>query len=387
MHNLAIHLQKMGHEVHVITWWGNWVQVRGKLPYPVHPLLPRSYTEKDRQRLEGRGEWRGWVARQVLFYQRLLNFDVVQFHMAGPLGSLCAQPLSQAGIPTVMRCTGGDLLYDPVLRYGARCNPILGKANADAILACDQVTASSRLMEAGYLEIGVSPERIKRIPNGVDVGGINRIAPPEKQLRKSIGIPPDAFLVLTIGRNNVAKGYHFIPRILRSLQISGMDPWWVVIGAETDLLQPLAVQEGVETRLRTILTIGAPGGQEWCQRLCHLPPVEIVQWYKTADLYVHPGILEAFGNIVVESMAAGLPLVVTDGTGSVDCVKKAQCGLVARKGDVPDIADKIQQVLADPYLRKNMATRALAGAKEYDWPIIARQYAEVYKKAIRNKRA
>ena len=126
MHNLAIHLQKMGHEVHVITWWGNWIKIRGKLPYPVHPLLPRSYTEKDRSRLEGKGVWSNWVARQVLLYQRRYSFDVFQIHNACPLGPLCARVLVRAGLPVVMRCTGGDLLYDESMRYGFRCNPVLG---------------------------------------------------------------------------------------------------------------------------------------------------------------------------------------------------------------------------------------------------------------------
>lgn len=387
MHNLAIHLQKMGHEVHVITWWGNWIQVRGKLPYPVHPLLPRSYTEKDRKRLEGKGEWSQWVPRQVLGYQRLFSFDVFQIHLSNPLGPLCVSSLHRAGIPVIMRCVGGDLLFDEAIRYGARRNPVLGKVLAMAITQCDRVTASSGLMEAGYLEIGVSPERITRIPNGVSVKNIASIHPPGSELRRSHGIPADALLLLTVGRNVNFKGYSFIPKIMQRLQEIGVSAWWAVVGAEAEALQSAPGVDELRGRLLTIAPVMMVHASERrYDRLHQLPPEVLIQWYKTADLYVHPAILEPFGNIIVESMAAGLPLVVTEGTGASDCVEKARCGLVARTGDVEDIADKIRQLIENKPLRDQMAVRAREGAKEYDWPIIARKYAEVYEKAIGDKR-
>lgn len=386
MHNLAIHLQKMGHEVHVITWWGNWLKVRGQLPYPVHPLLPRSHTEADRSRLNAKGAVKPWVSRQVLFYQRLYSFDLVQIHNAYPFGPLCVRALARAGLPVGMLCTGGDLLYDPSLRYGLRCNPVLGQALVESILACDQVTASSRLMEDGYRNIGVPLENIVRIPNGVNVAGIARVADPGQALRKAHGIPVDAPLLLTVGRYVTAKGYQYIPSILRALQDRGQDPWWVVIGADTEQLQILAAKEGVRSRLLTFQTIGATAPTDWRTRLVELPSADLVQWYKTADIYMHPGILEAFGNVVVEAMAAGVPLVVTEGTGASDCVEKARCGLVAKTGDVEGMASHVQRLLADAALRREMAARAKAGAAEYDWPLIAGQYAAAYQTAIRRDR-
>lgn len=386
-HNLAIHLGRLGHDVHVITWWGNWMKVRGKLPYPVHPLSPQSHTEKDRKRLEKEGRVRGWVARQVLFYHKMYSFDVVQIHNAFPMGPLCALALVDAGIPVVMTCTGGDLLFDPAMRYGLRCNPVLDQVLAESIRVCNQVTASSRLMENGYLGIGVLPEKITRIPNGVDAGRIARVADPGAALRQAHGIPSDGFLMLTAGRNVIAKGFHYIPAIMRALRDRGQDLWWVVVGSEANPLCELAVQEGVADRLLTFQTIGGAVSVDWRKQLIDLPSMELVRWYKTADVYVHPGLLEAFGNIVVEAMAAGRPLVVTDGTGASDCVEKARCGLVAKSGDVQDMAEKILALLRDQSLRREMAARAGEGAKEYDWPLIARRYEAVYAKAAaREKR-
>lgn len=386
MHNLAIHLQQMGHDVHIITWWGNWLKVRGQLPYPVHPLLPRSHTNNDQIRLNTKGETRSWVSHQIGLYQHLYSFDVVNIHIAYPMGPLCASTLSRKRIPSVMTCHGGDLLYDESMGYGLRCNPVLGKALVESILACDLVTAHSWLMEKGYRDIGVPQESIMRIPNGVDVAGIERVEDPGTALRNAHGIPTDAPLLLTVGRHVNCKGFRFIPDILRALQDQGHDPWWVVVGAETEALQEIPGAEQLRGRLITLPTLSMNLSGNWRDRLSHLPPDPLVQWYKTADVYVHPAIMESFGNIVVEAMAAGLPLVVTDGTGSSDCVEKARCGLIAKSRDVNDIATKIQQMLINKPLRQEMAMRAREGAKEYDWPIIARKYAAVYEKAIAAKK-
>jgi glycosyltransferase involved in cell wall biosynthesis len=113
-----------------------------------------------------------------------------------------------------------------------------------------------------------------------------------------------------------------------------------------------------------------------------MPPDPLIQWYRTADLYVHPALLEPFGNVVVEAMAAGLPLVVTDGTGAADCVEKARCGLVVPRGNVQEMASAIQQMLENQALRQEMAARAKTGAAEYDWPLIARRYVAAYEAAL-----
>ena len=86
IHNLAIHLGRLGHDVHVITWWGNWMQVPGKLPYSVRPLLPRSYTKADRRLLNEKGLAGSRVARQVQFYHLIQSYNLFHIHCANPMG-------------------------------------------------------------------------------------------------------------------------------------------------------------------------------------------------------------------------------------------------------------------------------------------------------------
>lgn len=387
VHNLAMQFGKMGHRAFVVTWWGSWRQIRGQLPYPVLPLLPRSHTDRGRDALENKGRPGKWVGFQILCYARLFGFDVANVQVGSPLGPLCVSALSRAGIPVVMTCQGWDLLHDREMRYGFRLNPVHDRVLSDAIRGCDLITSHSPLMDREYRGMGVEAERVVRITNGVDAGRMGSVEPATAALRARYGIPLDAPLLLTVGRNVRFKGFDYIPQILRRLVEAGKNPWWAVVGADTEVLRTAAAQAGVADRLIVVPTLGLPRGGRLAEKLCGLPPDELIRWYKAADLYVHPAIVEPFGNIVVEAMAAGLPLVVTDGTGSAECVEKHRCGWVAQSRNVEDMADKIVRLLGDVALRREMSARAKAGASEYDWPMIAGQYVAAYERAVALRRA
>ena len=109
-----------------------------------------------------------------------------------------------------MTCHGWDLLFDSAMRHGLRCNPVVGKALVESILACDQVTAHSGIMETAYREIGVPSGKITRAPNGVDGARPLCVSDASRRLREEHGIPPTAPLLLTIGRNVIFKGFRFI---------------------------------------------------------------------------------------------------------------------------------------------------------------------------------
>lgn len=380
VHNLAVHLQRMGHEVFVITWWGNWRRIWGRLPYRVLPLLPRSYTESDRAKLESTGQIRRGIGRQIRFYHWLCSFDVMNVHLAHPMmGPLSVKGQSKSLPPFVMTCHGGDLLYDETIRYGARRHPVLRRLVEENILACDQVTANSALMYDQYTQVGVPPEGIARIPSGVDVQRIVNMQVNKVRWREEHDIHKNCFLCLTVGRNARCKGSQLIPKILFRLLKKGIDCCWVVVGEESDKILDLPEAQAIRSKLYCYSSVN-PGNQT--ENVLYLPPGEIVKWYKSSDLYVHPALLESFGNVIIEAMAAGLPVVATDRTGASECVEKAQCGLVAKTGDVEDIADKITQLAKNEPLRAEMSKRAVQASMEYDWPVIARKYLDVYERLV-----
>jgi glycosyltransferase involved in cell wall biosynthesis len=105
--------------------------------------------------------------------------------------------------------------------------------------------------------------------------------------------------------------------------------------------------------------------------------------FAAADLFVLPSYSENFGVAVIEAMAAGLPVVVTDQVGICGFVEKERAGLVV-ECDVEQIAGAIGRVLASEE-RQEMGRRAAAAATAFTPARVASQVAEMYSTILRER--
>ncbi len=92
---------------------------------------------------------------------------------------------------------------------------------------------------------------------------------------------------------------------------------------------------------------------------------------KNASLLVLPSYSENFGNVVLEAMAVGCPVITTPEVGAASIVEKAKAGLVVA-GEPLAISQAILELLPDQYLRKSMSKRGIDHANRYyKWAAIA----------------
>lgn len=107
------------------------------------------------------------------------------------------------------------------------------------------------------------------------------------------------------------------------------------------------------------------------------------------DLMVAPSLTtpywrEQFGRMLVEAFAAGVPVIGSD-SGEIPYVI-GDAGLVAREGDVPAWRDAIEQLLASPAQRAELASRGLERAHaKFNWSIIAREYLEFFDQLLESR--
>ncbi|MGH8012500.1 MAG: glycosyltransferase family 4 protein [Candidatus Binataceae bacterium] len=151
-------------------------------------------------------------------------------------------------------------------------------------------------------EFRMAPDRVVTLYNGVD---LMRFAPARdstarRQLRQTIAIPDDAPVVLFIGNGFARKGLRFL---LRAAGQAKRKMWLMVAGNDRaiDSYQRLARRLRISPR---VLFLGA---QARVERL-----------FEMADVLALPSLFEPFGNVALEAMAAGLPVVTS-----------AQCGVTA----------------------------------------------------------
>jgi glycosyltransferase involved in cell wall biosynthesis len=89
-----------------------------------------------------------------------------------------------------------------------------------------------------------------------------------------------------------------------------------------------------------------------------LPPAALPEIYRACDIYVWPGVGEAYGMAYLEAQAAGLPVVAGHERGVPDVVCDSETGLLTPPGDDGAFADAVARLLDDHGLRRRLSAGA-----------------------------
>lgn len=218
------------------------------------------------------------------------------------------------------------------------------------------------------LEMGVELRRISVVPVGVDRSVFHPIA----------GIERLTDLIVTTASADVAlKGLRYLIEAVRLIRSSpnGLNPKLYIIGTER---KDSFVQRQVE----------AQGMRDYVTFLGKVETQQMVELYSQAALAVVPSLYEGFSLPCIEAMAAGTPLVVTDGGALAEVAgSHGRSALVAKAGDAADLAAKIVEVLTDSAMAKKMADRAMLRVGEkFSWRSAALGTLEAYSELLASSR-
>ncbi|KHK92692.1 glycosyltransferase family 4 protein [Novosphingobium malaysiense] len=177
------------------------------------------------------------------------------------------------------------------------------------------------------------------------------------------GTPVIAFL----GRLVLEKGLADFSAAIARLRAEGADFRVLVIGdgpARADF----------ERDLRDAVFVGFQHGADLARAIAG------------ADILLNPSSTEAFGNVSLEAMACGLPVVAADATGNSNLVIDGLTGALVSPGDVEGYVDALRRYLAQPSLRKAHAFNAHARSKVFSWERASAGIARVYLEALGSAR-
>jgi phosphatidylinositol alpha-mannosyltransferase len=198
----------------------------------------------------------------------------------------------------------------------------------------------------------------ERIPNGVDVGAWAR-AEPRPDL---LGAPA----ILFCGRLDRRKGFRFAVRAFARLARERPDLRLVVAGDGPER----AALSGLEPQVRgRVRMLGAVPNAE-------LPPV-----HAACAAYAGAAIGgESFGVVLVEAMAAGLPVVASDIPGYREVVRDGVDGLLVPPADAGALAAGLGRVLDDPELAARLRQAGRERARSFDWEVVVDRLEAVYRR-------
>ena len=109
---------------------------------------------------------------------------------------------------------------------------------------------------------------------------------------------------------------------------------------------------------------------------------ELSKLYASSDVYFFPSDTESFGNVVIEAMASGVPVVVANGGGPKSFVQNGINGFICETNDIKGYWEKIQLLLNDNFLREKIVANALDFTNTLNWENLVKVYFEDLKKLV-----
>lgn len=232
--------------------------------------------------------------------------------------------------------------------------------NSELLLPC-----SSAVRE--HMEnLGYSQEIMKLVPNAVHVAKYKHDESSRESFRHEMGLKANSLVVLGAGRMVDWKGFDYLIQafalVLQNHQGSGsLSLWLGGEGPERHHLEALVRDLSIEDNVRF---------------LGFMRDIRPVLW--ASDLYVHPSWgKEAFGLILLEALASGLPCIATRNGGITDIVKDGESGLLIPGRDHLKMADAISKMLRDEN-RTYFSGNSLGAASVFDLPRVVEATLAVY---------
>lgn len=287
------------------------------------------------------------------------NYDIVHCHtpVGGILTRLAARKARKAGTKVVYSAHGFHfvkggplrdwLMFYPIEWLVAHLTDILVTTNQeDYELAKKHMHAKKIVYTPG---VGLSTERLAEMK-------------PDSSLRSKLGIPEDAFVVLSVGE--VTKRKNQQVGIQALAQINQPDIYYVVCGSGPLIDQHKKLAEKLNVHDRVIF-VG------YCYNLG--------VYYQIADVFLFPSLREGFGMVALEAAYFGVPVIASKVRGITEYCRDGETGLSFEPTDVSAISSHITTLYNDRQKGAALAQQAKIELPKYDIDVVKQQILDLYK--------
>ena len=314
------------------------------------------------------------ISKRLIQAQKKHQYDIWQVIGAYPAGWVVKE-LSNM-VPVILRSHGDDIQQDTKLEYGIGLNFNINKKIGKTLSKMTHLVALTETVKKCYQEYEVPETKITEIPNGVSIESFNRKVD-SSRLRNKYGVEKTEILILTVGRYHIKKGYEYIPEVSGILKDLGYSFKWVIVGKGVNVLHSTLIERDVSNLVLLVEEIGLKNSNEQ-EKFVSLPKESLIQLYKSADLFVMPSLLETFGMVLIEAMAAGLPIITTNSPGCRDVVTHGYNGLLVEPANATELANSIMEMIKSSQLKESLIRNSQNSIIKYDWGNITREYERLY---------
>ena len=297
------------------------------------------------------------------------DFDIIHCHtpVGGALTRLAAKDMRAKGHTKVIYTAHGFhfykgapllnwLVYYPIERYLSRYTDVLITINKE------DYTIAKNKMHA---------ERTEYVPGvGIDIEKIKSVKVDRNKKRAELGIPQDAFVLISVGELNKNKNHEVVIKAVGSMYImkEAQNIHYIIAGQGPldKYLLNLAQRYGLENRVH-LLGFRA----------------DVIELLKSSDCFVFPSCREGLGLAALEAMASGLPLISTRAGGIKDYAKDGVTGCCLNcPSDITAMTLAIRTMHDHAEFREQCALNNVEMVKQFDLhrslSVIAQIYRNMY---------
>ncbi|VVB75963.1 D-inositol-3-phosphate glycosyltransferase [Candidatus Tiddalikarchaeum anstoanum] len=245
---------------------------------------------------------------------------------------------------------------DPNIRKQTLINKFLGRVLVWQANRADKVITVSNGTMNDLVKMGVKKEKIKVIPNGVDL----------EKFKPYARSKHNKFIISHVSRISPEKGQDFLIKAFNTL--------------------PKNVQKMCELRI-----IGYVSDEEYYNNLekgdgikyyINIPEKELPRLIGESDLVVFPTMMsEGFGLVVLEGMACGVPVLASD----QPAIKEAggEVCQYFKQGDIKDFIEKIMKLYNNKKLREDLSRKGLVWVKKFSWVKVYEEHKKLYAELLK----
>ena len=279
------------------------------------------------------------------------KYDLIVAWAGVPAGFLAMTLKLVFGIPYIALLRGADVpFYEK--KWQTLDKFIFSKLSPIVWKNANQVIANSEILRE--LALKIAPKQpITLIGNGVDT----------QKFYPAPTLPNSKLTLVSTGRLTERKGYQFVIPALASY--TDIELWLIGEGELRDTLKQMAQKAKITA-----------------QFLGYRSQDEIVTYLQQADIFILPSSNEGMSNSLLEAMACGLPVIVTDVGGTKELLQNN--GILVEKESSESIREAIQTYRNQPELLKIHGANSRKITEEMSWEAKTQEFFQAFQKAIKN---
>lgn len=272
--------------------------------------------------------------------------DIIDAHFLYPDGFAAVRVARRLGVPVTITMRGTEVRH-------ARA-PALRRRLIEALRGATKVFSVSGSLRRLAIELGEHPDDVLVVGNGVDAvkyGPVDRC-----EARRSLGLPEDARVLVTVGGLVERKGFHRVIECLPELLKRHPTLHYLAVGSagpEGDYSGVLHAQVDRLDLAGRVHFVGA------------LPPDGVCRALSASDVFVLSSRNEGWANVLLEAMACGLPAVASDVGGNAEVVRRPDLGTIVPFGDHALLLSALNEALETAWDRVGIRQYA----EQNDWQV------------------